>query len=116
MNETGKKITTRESVVASTANPMSRVASFAASRASIRFSSMKRKIFSRTTMASSITTPTIKTSASMVTLLRVKSSNRIIPKVEMTEQGIATAAISVERHDLMNMKTTRLARILPSIK
>ena len=63
-----------------------------------------------------MTTPTIRTSASMVTLLSVKFSARIIPKVEMTEQGIATAAIKVERHERMNNRTTRLARILPNIR
>src|SRR6266498_2389899 len=92
MNETGRKITTNESVVANTARPISLVASLAASLGSIRFSSMKRKIFSSTTMASSITTPTINTSASIVTLLSVKFSARIIPKVEINEHGIATAA------------------------
>src|SRR5213078_3112032 len=101
MNETGKKITTNENVVAITARPMSAVASLAARIAFIRFSSTKRKMFSRTTIASSITTPTIKTNASMVTLLSVKFRIRIIPNAEITEQGIATAAIAVERHERM---------------
>ena len=97
MNETGRKITTSESVVASTASPISAVAARAASKASIRFSSTKRKMFSSTTIASSITMPTISTSASMVTLLSVKPSAHIMPNVEMTEAGIATAAMTVER-------------------
>src|ERR1700730_18339777 len=54
MNETGKKITTSENVVAMTASPMSAVASFAARIGLIRFSSTKRKMFSNTTMASSL--------------------------------------------------------------
>ena len=116
MNETGRKITTREKVVAITARPISAVASLAARIAVMRFSSTKRKIFSNTTIASSITTPTIKTSASMVTLLSVKFSARIMPNVEITEQGIATAAIKVERHERMKSRTTRLARILPSTR
>jgi hypothetical protein len=73
-------------------------------------------MFSSTTMASSITTPTMSTSASIVTLLSVKLSAFIMPNVEMTEHGIATAAINVERHERMNTSTTRLARILPSTR
>ena len=116
MNDTGRKITTSDSVVASTARPISFVASRAASFGSILFSSMKRKMFSSTTIASSITTPTIKTSASIVTLLSVKFSARIMPKVEITEQGIATAAIKVERQERMKTSTTKLARMLPRMR
>ena len=47
-------------------------------------------MFSSTTIASSITMPTISTRASMVTLLSVKSSAHIIPNVAMTEAGMAT--------------------------
>ena len=116
MNDTGRKITTDEKVVAMTARPMSAVASFAARIAVMRFSSTKRKMFSSTTMASSITTPTIKTSASIVTPFSVKFIARIIAKVEMTEHGMATAAISVDRQERMNNSTTRLARMLPSTR
>ena len=79
MNDTGTKITTRLKVVAMTARPISAVAARAASNGRIFFSSMNRKMFSSTTMASSITMPTISTSASMVTLLSVKSSAFIMP-------------------------------------
>ena len=116
MNETGRKITTSEKVVAITARPMSAVASLAARIGVIRFSSTKRKMFSRTTMASSITTPTISTSANIVTPLSVKFITRIIPNVEMTEHGIATAAMNVDRHERMKSSTTRLARMLPRIR
>src|SRR6266850_666629 len=78
MNETGRKMTTSEKVVAITARPMSAVASLAARMGVIRFSSTKRKMFSNTTIASSITTPTISTRASIVTPLRVKFIARII--------------------------------------
>src|SRR3989304_4789041 len=96
MNDTGTKITTSENVVAMTARPMSAVAARAASNGRIRFSSMKRKMFSRMTMASSMTTPTMSTSASIVTLLSVNPSARIIAKVVTSEAGMATAAITVE--------------------
>ena len=93
MKETGTKITTRLSVVASTARPISRVASRAACIGGTPFSSTKRKMFSSTTIASSITIPTIKTRASMVTLLSVKPSAHIAPKVATTEVGMAMAAV-----------------------
>ena len=113
MNETGMKMITREKVVAMTARPMSAVAARAASNGDIPFSSTKRKMFSRTTIASSMTIPTIRTRASIVTLFSVKSSSHIMPKVEITEDGIATAAISIERQLRMNQRTTREARMLP---
>ena len=116
MNETGTKITTRQSVVASTARPISAVACRAASFGSIRFSSTKRKMFSSTTIASSITMPTISTSASIVTLLSVKSSHHIAANVAMTDVGIATQAMIVARQLRMNASTTRLARIVPAIR
>ena len=102
MNETGTKMTTRLSVVAMTGSPISAVAAFAASNGPIFFSSMKRKMFSSTTIASSMTMPTISTSASIVTLLSVKSSAPIMPKVAMTEVGIATPAMIVARQLRMN--------------
>src|SRR5215510_1198609 len=102
MNETGTKMTTSEKVVAMTASPMSAVASRAASNGRIFFSSTKRKTFSRTTIASSMTMPTISTSASMVTLFSVKLSAHIIPNAETTEVGMATAAMNVERQERMN--------------
>ena len=64
-------------------------------------------------MASSMTMPTISTRASMVTLLSVKSSHHIMPKVAITEVGMAMPAMMVERHERMNSSTTRQARMLP---
>ena len=116
MNDTGRKITTSENVVAMTARPMSAVASFAARMAVMRFSSTNRKMFSRTTIASSMTTPTIKTSASIVTPFSVKFSARIMPKDEMTDAGIAMPAISVDRQLRMKARTTRHARMLPRMR
>ena len=113
MNDTGMKITTRQSVVASTGSAISAVASRAASNGESFFSSTNRKMFSSTTIASSMTMPTISTSASMVTLLSVKSSAAIMPKVVMTEEGMATAAMTVDRQLRMKAKTTRQARMLP---
>ena len=49
----------------------------------------------------------------MVTLLSVKSSAAIMPNVAMTDEGMATAAIRVDRQLRMNANTTRQARMLP---
>ena len=46
----------------------------------------------------------------MVTLLRVKPSAHIMPKVEITEAGIATAAMTVERQLRMKANTTMQAQ------
>ena len=53
-------------------------------------------------IASSITTPTISTRASMVTLFIVKSMAFITANAPMIEVGMATAAMSVERQERMN--------------
>ena len=49
----------------------------------------------------------------MVTLFSVKSSAHIMPKVAITEVGMAMPAMIVERHERMNSSTTRQARMLP---
>ncbi len=116
MNETGMKMIARLSVVAITGSAISWVAAFAAAKLSIFFSSTQRKMFSSTTIASSMTMPTIRTSASIVTLLRVKSSACITPNVEITDAGMATPAMSVVRHERMKPITTRHARTLPSTR
>ena len=71
MNATGKKTAMSDKVVATTARPISFVASTAARIGFSFFSSMWRKMFSRTTMASSMTMPTASASASSVTVLSV---------------------------------------------
>ncbi len=88
----------------------------AASRGDIPFSSMAWNTFSNTTIASSMTTPTMSTRASMVELLRVKSSAFIMANVATIEAGIAKAAMSVDRQERMNSKTTRVAMMLPTMR
>src|SRR6202790_608199 len=88
MKAMGKKMMTRESVVAITARPISRVASMAAVLRSTPFSSMKRTMFSRTMMASSMTMPTASVSASRVILLSEKSICFMSVKVAMMEERI----------------------------
>ncbi len=74
MNATGRNTAMSESDVARTARPTSFVPSTAASAGGIFFSSMKRKMFSRTTTASSMTMPTASVRASSVMTFRVKFS------------------------------------------
>ena len=116
MNAMGRKMITKESVVAITASPISLVASTAARTRSLPFSSMNLKMFSRTMMASSMTIPTARVSARSVILLREKSMPRIKVKVAMMEAGMATAAISTARQLRMKSQTTMLARTLPRIR
>ena len=67
-------------------------------------------------MASSMTTPTMSTSANIVTLFSVKSMVRIMANVATSDVGMATAAINVERHDRMKNSTTVLAKMLPTMR
>ncbi len=69
---TGRKMITRLKVVAMTASPISLVPWMAASTGGRCFSSALRKMFSSTTIASSITMPTTSTRASIVIWLSVK--------------------------------------------
>ncbi len=73
-------------------------------------------MFSSTTIASSMTMPTISVSASIVIWLSVKSSAAISEKAPMIDAGIATAAISVERKLRRNSRTMMAARMPPSTR
>ena len=74
MNATGRKTAISDSDVARTARPTSFVPSTAACIGGIFFFSMKRKMFSRTTTASSMTMPTASVRASSVMMFSVKFS------------------------------------------
>ena len=115
-NDTGKKTITSEIVVASTARPISCVPTTAACFGSSPCSSFTRKMFSSTMIASSMTTPTISTRASIVTLFSVKSSPFITANAPMIEVGIATAAMIVDRQERIKTSTMTLAMRLPITK
>ena len=72
MKATGRKTAISERLIARTARPISRVPSTAACMGGMSFSSMKRKMFSSTITASSMTMPTTRVSASSVMMLSVK--------------------------------------------
>ena len=52
----------------------------------------------------------------MVTLFSVKSIAFITANAPMIDVGIATAAMSVDRHDRMNSSTMTLAMMLPETR
>ena len=108
MNTTGIKITSNESVVATTAVAISCVALAAASRAESPYSSIWRKMFSCTTTASSTTMPIARISPSMVMLLSVKPITYINANVAIIDVGIESVAMSVVRQSRMNSRIVRL--------
>ncbi len=97
MKATGKKIAMSETVVATTASTISFDPVTAASQGERFSSSMWRKMFSSTMMASSITMPVETERPSIVTLFSVNPAHRMAKKVAMIEVGMETAAISAGR-------------------
>ena len=64
-------------------------------------------------MASSMTTPTDSASASVVRLLSEKPNARMNPKVAISEVGMASETMKVERHERRKTKVTRIAKTAP---
>ncbi len=116
MNAIGTKMTTSDSVVAITGRATSRVPSMAALKGLLPFSSMCRKMFSSTTIASSMTIPTASVIASSVMLFSVKPITFISVNDEMMEVGIASAAMRTARMLRMNTMTMTAAKRLPKIR
>ena len=71
---------------------------------------MKRKMFSITTMASSITMPTERVKASSVRLFSVKPMYWTMAKAAMIEVGIDRAAMTVARTLARKKKTMMAAK------
>ena len=115
MNATGKKIAIRETVVATTGRTISLAPVTAASQGERFSSSMCRKMFSSTMIASSITMPVDTDSPSIVTLFSVNPAHRMAKNVAMIEVGMETAAIRAGRQFRQPRKThtIRLARRAP---
>ena len=110
MKATGRKTAIRERRLARTARPISRVPSTAACIGGRSFSSMKRKMFSSTITASSMTIPTTSVSASRVMMLRVKPMYCMAAKVAMSELGMAMAEMRVGRKRRRKNQTTPAAK------
>ena len=74
-----------------------------------------RTMFSRTTMASSISRPTQRLRAISVIILIVKPKACMNKKVPMMEIGSVSPVMTVERQELRNKKTISTVRKAPSI-
>ena len=71
-------------------------------------------MFSRTTIASSISSPTHRLSAIIVMLLMVKPKAYMKPKVPISEIGSVRPVITVLRHELRNRNTISMVSAAPS--
>ena len=112
MKPTGRKTARIVKVVAITARPISAVPRRAAVIASSPCS-MCRKMFSRTTTASSIRMPMTSDSAISVIMLIVKPAIHMKKNVETTDVGSASAVMSVDRQSRMKTKMTSTAISAP---
>ena len=109
---TGTNTAMTDIVVASTASPISLVPS----RAAVKWSSPRSKwrtMFSRTTMASSMSMPMAKDRAIRVSTFRVIPMKFITVKEEMTEMGRVRPVMTVERQEFRKQKTIRMVRKPP---
>src|SRR5688500_11400646 len=106
MKPTGTNTATIENVVAATASPISSVPSRAAVRWSFPISRCLT-MFSRTTIASSIRMPIASDRPSSDIVSSLKPSAHTAMNEASTEIGRATPVITVDRHELRKMKTTR---------
>ena len=113
MKPTGRNTATMVKVVAATASPISAVPSKAACLWSLPLA-WWRTMFSRTTIASSISRPTQIDSASSVTRLIVKPIAYIARKVPISEIGSVSPVMTVERHEERNRNTISTVSAAPS--
>lgn len=100
-------------VMATTAKPISLDPSFAAFRGDFP-SSIWRWMFSRTTMASSTTSPTAKTMARRVMVLIERPKVAMRDSTPTRDKGIATRGMRVALKFLKNKKTMRITRKIAS--
>ena len=115
MKPIGKNTATMDSVVASTAKPISCVPSSEAFQAFLPICTW-RTMFSRTTMASSISKPTHSDKAISVIMLMVKPNICMNMKVPISEIGKVKPVMTVERQEFKNRKTISTVRMAPSIR
>ncbi len=101
MNATGMNTAMTASVVAITARPISLVPSRAARWWSFPISRW-RTMFSRTTMASSMSRPIASDSASSVMVFIVKLNTHMMKNALMIDTGSVSPVITVERHEFRN--------------
>ena len=92
------------------------MASFAASNAESPFSSIHRKMFSWTTIASSITIPTASTNPNIVMLFRVNPIAFMNVNVPMIETGIERLARIIVRQSRRKSRIVSPTKIAPRIR
>jgi len=73
-------------------------------------------MFSRTTMASSISKPTHKDKAMSVIMLMVKPNMLMNQNVPINEMGSVKPVMTVERHEFKNKNTMRMVSSAPSMR
>ena len=113
MNATGTNTATIANVVAITARPISSVPSRAARWWSLPMPRW-RTMFSRTTIASSISRPMHSDSAISVRKFSVKPKTYTAMKVAITEIGSVRPVMIVLRHECRNRNTMKTVRSAPS--
>ena len=101
------KTAIRDRLIERTVNPTSREPSSAAFIGGTP-SSMRREIFSSTTIASSTTNPVAMVSAIRDRLLRLKPLRCMTPNVPIRDTGTATIGISVARQSRRKTNTTMI--------
>ena len=106
----GTNTASSTSVVAITGPVTCFMALRVAARESKPSSAMIRCTFSTTTMASSTTRPMARISANNEMVLALKPSASRTAKVPISDTGIASVGISVDRQSCRNRKTTRTTR------
>jgi len=114
MKATGTNTAQMAKVVAITASPISEVPSCAAVTWSLPMPRW-RTMFSRTTMASSISKPMHRLSAIMVMKLSVKPRAFTAMKDAITEMGKVNPVMTVLRHECKNKNTITTVSAAPSI-
>ena len=115
MKPMGKNTATIDIVVASTAMPISCVPSSEAWKIDLPICTW-RTMFSRTTIASSISKPTHRLSAIMVIMLMVKPSMFMKKNVPIRAMGSVSPVITVERQEFRKRNTISTVSSAPSIK
>ena len=108
------KTATMVKVVAMTARPISSVPSSDACTWSLPRCRW-RTMFSRTTMASSISMPMARLRPMSVITFRVKPNSRMTVKAAMTEMGRVRPVMTVDRQEFRNTNTMRTVRMPPRI-
>ena len=115
MKPMGKNTATIEKVVASTAKPISLVPSMDAVNAFLPICTW-RTMFSRTTIASSISKPMHSDKAMRVIMLMVKPNKLMNKKVPITAMGKASPVMMVERQEFKNKNTINTVSKAPSMR